>query len=81
MCVRVADDLKLFDILSEQSPQPVAVKTLAAASGAEEALLLRVLRTLAGMGFVRHIARDKFASTRVSMHMTKASVRAGVRFL
>jgi demethylsterigmatocystin 6-O-methyltransferase len=81
MCVRVADDLKLFDMLSEHSPYPVAVKTMAAASGAQEALLLRLLRTLAGMGLVRQVARDDFAATRVSVHMTKASVRAGVRFL
>jgi DNA-binding IclR family transcriptional regulator len=81
MCVRVADDLKLFDLLSEHSPHPAAVKTIAAASGAEEALLLRLLRTLAGVGFVRQVAKEEFAATLVSKHMTKASVRAGLRFL
>lgn len=81
MCVRVADDLRLFDILSQHSPHPVAVKTIAAITGAQEGLLLRILRTLTGIGFVRQVESNNFAATRVSIHMTKASVRAGVRFL
>jgi DNA-binding IclR family transcriptional regulator len=81
MCVRVADDLKLFDILSERAPDSMNVKAVAAVSGAQEQLLLRLLRTLAGMGFVRQTGKEDFAATPVSMHMTKASVRAGVRYL
>lgn len=34
MCVRVADDLKLFDILSQLAPQSIDVKTIATISGA-----------------------------------------------
>ena len=81
MCVRVADDLRLFDILSERAPHSMDVKTIATISGAQEQLLLRLLRTLAGMGFVRQAGKEEFAATPVSIHMTKASVRAGVRFL
>lgn len=81
MCVRVADDLKLFDILSEHAPYSVDVKTIATISGAQDQLLLRLLRTLAGMGFVRQTGNEDFAATPVSVHMTKASVRAGVRYL
>lgn len=81
MCARVADDLKLFDILSEHAPHPVAVKTISKISGAQEDLLLRLLRTLAGMGFARQVGSHGFAATPVSKHMTKASVRAGVRYL
>ena len=81
MCVRVADDMKLFDILSERAPQSMTVKTIATISGAQEQLLLRLLRTLAGMGFVRQTGREDFTATPVSIHMTKANVRAGVRYL
>lgn len=81
MCVRVADDLKLFDILSERTPRSMTVKTIATISGAQEQLLLRLLRTLAGMGFVRQTGKEEFTATTVSIHMTKANVRAGVRYL
>jgi DNA-binding IclR family transcriptional regulator len=81
MCVRVADDLKLFDILSQRAPQSIDVKTIATISGAQEQLLLCLLRTLAGMGFVHQAGKGEFAATPVSIHMTKASVRAGVRYL
>lgn len=81
MCVRVADDLKLFDILSERTPHSIDVKAIAIISGAQERLLLRLLRTLVGMGFVRQTGKEEFAATEVSIHMTKASVRAGVRYL
>jgi DNA-binding IclR family transcriptional regulator len=57
------------------------VKTIATICGAQEQLLLRLLRTLAGMGFVRQTGKEDFAATPVSIHMTKASVRAGVRYL
>lgn len=79
MCVRVADDLRLFDILSEKSPR--SIQELATTTGAEEGLLLRLLRTLVGMGFAQQLGRQEFAATSVSRHMTKPSVRAGVRFL
>jgi DNA-binding IclR family transcriptional regulator len=81
MCVRVADDLKLFDILAGRAPHSVDVKTMATISGAQEQLLLRLLRNLAAMGFVRQTGKEDFAATPVSIHMTKASVRAGVRYL
>lgn len=79
MCVRVADDLKLFDHLEAKSPR--STKELAVITGAEEGLLLRLLRTASGMGFARQIGPREFAATAVSMQMTKASVRAGLKFL
>ena len=81
MCVRVADDLKLFDILSDRTPHSVDLKTIATISGAQKQLLLRLLRIFAGMGFVRQTGAEDFAATPVSIHMTKANVRAGVRYL
>lgn len=79
MCVRVADDLKLFDHLEAKSPR--STKELAVITGAEEGLLLRLLRTASGMGFASQIGPREFAATAVSKQMTKASVRAGLKFL
>lgn len=79
MCVRVADDLKLFDHLEAKSPR--STKELADLTGAEEALLLRLLRTTSGMGFARQVGPTEFGATAVSGQMTKASVRAGLKFL
>lgn len=79
MCVRVADDLKLFDLLCERSPR--SAHDLAEATGAEPGLITRLLRTLVGMGFAAQVGRDEFAPTAVSKQMTLRSVRAGVRFL
>ena len=79
MCVRLANDLRLFDLLVEQSPRSYA--ELAKATGAEEGLLIRIFRTLVGMGFVQQAGKDEVAANAVSRQMTKASVRAGVDFL
>lgn len=81
MCVRIADDLNLFDILSDRSPNSISANELATISGAEVGLILRLLRTLVGMGFASQTGNEEFAATHVSKHMTKESVRAGVRFL
>lgn len=78
MCVRLADELKIFDLLCEHSPRTVA--EIAKLTGAEEGLVRRILRTLAGMGFVAQLSRDEYAATAVSKQMTIRNVRAGVRF-
>ena len=78
MCVRVADDLCLFDHLCAKSPQ--SINELANACDAEAGLIARLLRTLSGMGFVKQIDATHFAPTAVSTQMIKPSVRAGVKF-
>lgn len=77
MVVRVADELKLFDNLAEA---PRTSKELAESTGAEEQLLVRILRTLVSMGFVGQKGRTYFAVP-VTHQMTKPSVRAGVKIL
>jgi len=79
MVVRVAVDLRLFDLLCEKSPQ--TVKELAAITGAEHELILRFLRVLAGMSFVMQIDRTQFAATHLTKQMTMRSVKAGVKFM
>lgn len=79
MCIRVADDLKLFDLLSEKSPRTSG--ELANITGAEADLISRLFRTLVGMGFVKQVDKTHFAATSVSRQMTMPSVRAGIKFM
>lgn len=76
MCVRVALDLGLFDLLVEKSPQTVT--QLAQSSHGEELLILRLLRSLAAMAFVEERGEDTFAATAVTKTLTKDHVRAGI---
>ena len=77
MCVRVADELKIFDILAEG---PKTSAELVETTGAEGQLLVRVLRTLVAMGFVGQSGKT-FLAVPVTHQITKASVRAGVKHL
>lgn len=79
MAIRVAIEMRLFDLLCEKSP--LAVTELAALTGAEEGLIWRFLRVLAGMGFVSQINRTQFAATHLTKQMTMSSVKAGVKFM
>lgn len=84
MCVRLALDLELFDQLAA-SKQPITAEQLAKQSQADPALARRILRVLAGMGFVSETVtkddRPAFAANGLTKHMTKASCKAGIRFL
>jgi DNA-binding IclR family transcriptional regulator len=78
MCVRVADDLKIFDLLCESSPRTVS--EISQITGAEPGLIRRLLRTLAGMGYVVQVDSESYAPNKVSRQMVMRSVRAGVKF-
>lgn len=78
MCVRVADDLHLFDLLCESSPR--TVQDLSQITEAQPSLIRRLLRTLAGMGFVTQLDGESYSPNKVSRQMVMRSVRAGVKF-
>lgn len=84
MCVRLAVDLDLFDQLT-LSELPMSPEQLAVQSQADPALVRRILRVLAGMGFVGETVtvdqKQAFVATAVTKHMTRESVKAGIRFL
>lgn len=84
MCVRLAIDLELFDQLS-RAEQSMTVEQLAKQSQADPMLVQRILRVLAGMGFVMEALtadhKPAFAANALTKHMTQASVKAGIRFL
>jgi len=84
MCVRIAIDMKLFDVLSAAS-QPMSAHSLASECKVEEGLMVRVLRTLVGMGFAAQVkladGEKAFRATATTRQMTRPSTAAGVRFL
>ncbi|KAF2726271.1 S-adenosyl-L-methionine-dependent methyltransferase [Polychaeton citri CBS 116435] len=77
MCVRVADELKIFDLLCEKSPR--STQELASITGAEHGLIVRVMRVLGGMGFAFQQSKNIYSATAVSKQMTLPSVRAGIK--
>lgn len=63
--VRIGEDLKLFNILSE-SKAPLSVKELAAKTGCAEILLGRTLRYLAAYGAVKEIGQNEYAASNIT---------------
>lgn len=76
--MRVAIDLRLFEILSE-SRDCLTANSLAKQSGAEELLVIHILRVLSAIGFVREIGPQNFVATPISRAMTNHSLQAMVR--
>lgn len=76
LCVRIADDLNIFQLLCEK---PHAAAEVAEVTGAEEVLITRVLRMLNAIGFVDRRGDGTYGPTTSSRQMTRASVRAGVK--
>lgn len=76
LCVRIADDLDLFRTLCER---PHTARELADATGADEKLIVRVLRVLSAVGFAAHEGNGRYGPTRTSQQMTMRSVRAGMK--
>ena len=76
MCIRVADDLNLFYLLADK---PRTAEELAQLSGAQEELVLRIMRVLVATGFAAQAGHHRYDATPTTKNMTLPSVRAGVR--
>ncbi|KAF8849910.1 sterigmatocystin 8-O-methyltransferase [Acephala macrosclerotiorum] len=76
-CARIAIDLKLFNIIAETETN-VTSKDLAAKTGAEEQLLVRVLRPLTFAGLVTEAGDRTYAANAVTKHLMGPSVQAGM---
>jgi len=48
-------------------------------TGAEEGLILKLLRMLTGMGFAKQVDQISFAATPLGQQMTLPNIAAGVR--
>lgn len=78
MAVRVADDLKLYDILVEHGSR--TAQEMADITGAELLLIVRIMRVLVGIGLAGQSNKTTYFPTPGTRQMTLPSVRAGVKF-
>ncbi|MCJ1262498.1 hypothetical protein MMC22_002368 [Lobaria immixta] len=71
MCVRVAIDLGLFElIVRHDSPKGrVSAEELAVRSQAEQLLIVRIMRVLAETGFVAEVGEETYAATPLTVQM------------
>ena len=74
MCVRVCTDLGVFKILASSSA-PLSVSALAKATKAEEQLLVRLMRAVAGINFVEETDLNVYQANKVTACHRIASSR------
>ncbi|KAL4811804.1 O-methyltransferase [Aspergillus spinulosporus] len=80
MCVRMGIDLDIFTSLSK-STEPVALEDLAAVKGASPIITERILRILAGIGYVEEQDVHLYKATRMTHQMTDRDSIAVVKFI
>ncbi|KEY72251.1 hypothetical protein S7711_00250 [Stachybotrys chartarum IBT 7711] len=71
-------DLKLFEILAE-AEKPLTLDELAQNTGAERALLARLLRYLRSIGMVDEVSANTFIANHATRHLTTKVSQAGIR--
>ncbi|PGG99634.1 hypothetical protein GX51_06189 [Blastomyces parvus] len=76
---RIAVNLKLFKYIVQEGP--VASARLAELSGAEELLIIRILRPLAAMQFVEEIDLRTWKANRVTEAMATEEIASGHRMI
>ncbi|KAI1176536.1 putative O-methyltransferase [Nemania sp. FL0916] len=80
VAARIAIHLNLFKHISD-STSPLNSRALAELSGAEELLIVRVLRPMAAMGFVKEVGERTWRATPITSAMATEGIAAGHRFL
>ncbi|PLB55726.1 S-adenosyl-L-methionine-dependent methyltransferase [Aspergillus steynii IBT 23096] len=76
---RIAVDLNLFALILHHGP--VTSARLAKLSGAEELLIVRILRPLSAEHFVEETAARTWQATRITQAMSTAEIAAGYRMI
>ncbi|KUJ10141.1 S-adenosyl-L-methionine-dependent methyltransferase [Mollisia scopiformis] len=76
-CARIAIDLKLFNIIADASGG-ISSSELATKTGAEEQLIVRVLRGLTYAGLVTEAGDRVYAANAITQHLKTPSVQAGM---
>ncbi|EGD94657.1 hypothetical protein TESG_02165 [Trichophyton tonsurans CBS 112818] len=77
--VRIAVDLNLFSHIIKH--EPITSTKLADLSGAEELLIIRILRSLTAQHFVEEVASKTWKATRITHAMAIEGIAAGHRML
>ncbi|GBF64283.1 O-methyltransferase [Trichophyton mentagrophytes] len=76
---RIAVDLNLFALIAKE--EPVTSAKLAELSGAEELLIIRILRPLSAIHFVEEVAPKTWKATRITNAMAIEGIAAGHRMI
>ncbi|KAI1181015.1 S-adenosyl-L-methionine-dependent methyltransferase [Nemania sp. FL0916] len=64
-----------------QSATPVTADQLSQSSGAEKLLIVRLLRPLVALGFVKETSQEEYASTRITTTLVDRSLLGGYQFM
>ncbi|KAL6718617.1 hypothetical protein ACLMJK_002851 [Lecanora helva] len=82
MAVRVAVELNLFNYVAEAAKdgRTITADELAEKSGAEQLLVVRIMRPLVTFGFVKQDGVETYTATPLTNHMTLPSSQAASRF-
>ncbi|CAG8981319.1 hypothetical protein HYALB_00005119 [Hymenoscyphus albidus] len=80
MGAKIAVDLHLFEYITAQET-PISASELATLSGAEELLIIRVLRPLAATGFVTEVDSKSWIASPVSFAMASNEIASGHRMI
>ena len=75
MCLQVANDLGLFDLIVSKSR---SAQEMASVTGADEKLIVRIMRMMVAVGFVEQSGDGVYSATPMTRVMTLPSVKAGV---
>ncbi|KAF2108250.1 O-methyltransferase [Lophiotrema nucula] len=76
--VRVGINLKIFEHLAS-SGKPLTMKELATLTNADQTLLARILRTLAGYGVIKENGINEFARTNISDTLSRPGDIAAIK--
>ncbi|PGH29242.1 hypothetical protein GX50_08005 [[Emmonsia] crescens] len=76
---RIAVDLKLFEHIVQEGP--VTSTRLAELSGAEELLIIRILRPLSAVNLVEEVGSRTWKATRITKAMATEEIAAGHRMI
>ncbi|TGO85584.1 hypothetical protein BPOR_0383g00100 [Botrytis porri] len=74
---RTAVNLKLFNFFDD-SDGPMGLQDLASRTGADPALLARILRMLSSLEMIKETGEDEFASSQTSKNLSIAEIQAGL---
>ncbi|KAK5632317.1 hypothetical protein RRF57_008031 [Xylaria bambusicola] len=77
---RIAVQLNLFKYIAGNN-NPITSEELASMSGAEELLIVRMLRPLAAIGFVREVGIKTWDATPITKVMAAEEIAAGYRYV
>ncbi|KAK2756094.1 hypothetical protein FQN54_005501 [Arachnomyces sp. PD_36] len=78
--IRLAVDLDLFDIIT-RNEKPISAKELAAATGAEELLIVRIMRLACALGFVGETDIETYSANAYTRTFTEPVSKAAAKFV